>query len=100
MANVIRIHPNDSVVMALHDLPAGEALELDGDAGALGIRTSNPIPFGHKVAIATIPDGQHVIKYGASIGVATADIAPGQHVHSHNLTSVRGAATATGATTI
>ena len=100
MANVIRIHPNDSVVMALRDLPAGEALELDGEAGCLGVVTTDPIPFGHKVAIASVADGEHVIKYGASIGIATADIQPGQHVHSHNLTSVRGAASAIGATPI
>lgn len=100
MANVIRIHPNDSVVMALRDLHEGETLEMDGEDGCLGVITIDPIPFGHKVAIVAITDGQHVIKYGASIGVATANIQPGQHVHSHNLTSVRGAASAIGATTI
>jgi len=33
-----------------------------------------------------------VIKYGTSIGVATDDVRPGEHVHVHNLRSVRGAA--------
>ena len=50
------------------------------------------IPFGHKVAIRAIANGEHVIKYGASIGVAVADIQPGDHVHLHNLRSVRGSA--------
>jgi altronate dehydratase small subunit len=54
--------------------------------------TREAIPFGHKVAIVAIRQGETVVKYGASIGRATADIAPGEHVHVHNLRSVRGAA--------
>lgn len=41
-------------------------------------------PAGHKVARAPIAIGSAVIKYGQTIGYATADIAPGDHVHSHN----------------
>jgi hypothetical protein len=44
------------------------------------------------VALREIAAGEKVIKYGASIGVATGDIHPGEHVHTHNLRSVRGAA--------
>jgi len=90
MATVLRIHPADNVAMALSDLPAGVPLELAGSGTALGLATCEAIPFGHKVALAPIRCGESVIKYGASIGLATADIAPGQHVHVHNLRSVRG----------
>ncbi|MDO5640987.1 MAG: altronate dehydratase family protein [Paracoccus sp. (in: a-proteobacteria)] len=41
-------------------------------------------PAGHKLARAAIATGQPVVKYGQIIGYATADIAPGDHVHSHN----------------
>ncbi|MBN1400473.1 MAG: UxaA family hydrolase [Anaerolineae bacterium] len=92
MVNVLRIHPADSVVMAMTDLPAGSPLDLGDGQIELAIETGEPIPFGHKIAIVPLERGQHVIKYGASIGVATRDIAPGQHVHSHNLATVRGAA--------
>jgi len=92
MPNVLRINPADNVAMALHDLPAGTPLDLGASEGVLAIANTEPIPFGHKVAIAPIRQGQEVIKYGASIGVARGDIAPGQHVHVHNLASVRGAA--------
>jgi altronate dehydratase len=91
MINALRIHPEDTVVVALVDLAPGARVEL-ADGPDLGIVTCETIPFGHKVAIAAIAQGQHVVKYGASIGLATQDIAPGQHVHVHNLTSVRGAA--------
>ena len=91
MANVLLMHLDDNVVNAVVDLPQGAPLALDGHAD-LGVVALEPIPFGHKVAIAPIARGERVVKYGASIGIATADIAPGQHVHTHNLRSVRGAA--------
>lgn len=43
------------------------------------------VPYGHKIAVTAIPAGAAVVKYGVRIGLATADIAPGEHVHVHNL---------------
>lgn len=40
---------------------------------------------GHKYAVCHISKGENIIKYGQPIGHATEDIAPGDHVHSHNL---------------
>lgn len=40
---------------------------------------------GHKYALKNIAKGENIIKYGFSIGVATENIAEGEHVHSHNL---------------
>ncbi|MBQ8894643.1 MAG: altronate dehydratase [Clostridia bacterium] len=40
---------------------------------------------GHKYAIKPLKKGKNVIKYGNPIGHATADIAVGEHVHTHNL---------------
>ena len=40
---------------------------------------------GHKYAIRPIAEGEDVMKYGMPIGHATRAIAPGEHVHSHNL---------------
>ena len=45
--------------------------------------TSNPA--GHKIATARIEKGAPVRKYGQIIGQATADVQPGEWVHSHNL---------------
>ncbi|MCH5315580.1 MAG: altronate dehydratase [Eubacterium sp.] len=39
----------------------------------------------HKYARRDIKNGEEIIKYGYPIGVATADIKKGEHVHSHNL---------------
>ena len=91
MSNTLVIHPGDSVGVALHDLQAGT--EVEPTCGHVrGVVTRQAIPFGHKVALVPIRDGEEIIKYGASIGLAEGDIAPGEHVHVHNLRSVRGAA--------
>jgi altronate dehydratase len=83
---VIVISAHDNVGTALEPLEAGRSIALNGTS--ILIRTA--IPRGHKVALASIPAGQPVIKYGSSIGVATADIDAGAHVHTHNLSSERG----------
>lgn len=90
MVNALRIHPDDNVVVALTDLAPGTILEWSGAPPNQVVASRDAIPFGHKVAIVPIRKGQMVIKYGAPIGIATTDIAPGEHVHVHNLRSVRG----------
>ena len=40
---------------------------------------------GHKYSRCAIAKGEFVIKYGNPIGHATEDIAPGEHVHTHNM---------------
>jgi len=51
---------------------------------------ADTIPRGHKVALRAIRAGERVIKYGSPIGLASSDIAPGAHVHIHNVASTRG----------
>ena len=42
---------------------------------------------GHKYARRTIAKGENVIKYGMPIGHTTCEIAKGEHVHTHNVTT-------------
>jgi len=72
---VIRLHANDNVLIARQDLALGQPLP------ELGVRAR----AGHKIAACAIPKGEPVRKYDTVIGVADRDIAPGEHVHSHNL---------------
>ena len=76
----LRIHPGDNVVIARQQLLGGSVIADEG-----GLRVSGLVPPGHKLATTAIACGQPVWRYGQIIGHATADIAPGQHVHSHNL---------------
>lgn len=77
----IRLHPADDVAVALLPLPAGRRVVVDG----VELRAAAAIPAGHKLALRPIGLGQAVRRYGQVIGFATAPIAPGEHVHSHNL---------------
>ncbi len=74
----IRMHPLDNVCVALRKIEPGEVV---GD----GVAVADRVPSGHKIALRAIRPGEAVLKYGQLIGVATAPIAPGAHVHVHNL---------------
>ena len=76
---VIRIHPNDDVVIARRQLVGGTRIESEG------ITVAGLIPPGHKVATRAIAPGEPVRRYDQIIGSAKQAIAPGQHVHTHNL---------------
>ncbi|MCX7646520.1 MAG: altronate dehydratase family protein [Rhodobacteraceae bacterium] len=79
MDRAIRLHADDNVLVALTDLAAGAAVP------GLAVPLPGPVPRGHKLAARAIAAGERVIRYGQIIGNATAPIAPGEHVHSHNL---------------
>lgn len=73
----VKISPADNVAVALLPLSAGDE--------ALGVTLKCDIPAGHKFALTDIKCGERVMKYGAPIGSATCDIAPGEWVHTHNV---------------
>ena len=77
----ILLHPSDNVAIARLTLPEGQPVEL----GGISTVTRSSIPAGHKVAIRRIARGERVYRYGNVIGIASADIAAGEHVHVHNL---------------
>ena len=86
MNRVLVISVSDNVATALEALDPGLVLHISGAT----LTTCQRIPRGHKVALRAIRAGDAVVKYGSSIGKATADIAPGAHVHTHNVSSGRG----------
>ena len=73
----IRLNAADNVVVARADLLPGTPVE--------NVATTGVVPNGHKVATTAIAKGDAVRKYGQIIGFATAEIRPGDHVHTHNL---------------
>ncbi len=84
----LRVHPDDTVAVALVALAAGTTVTID----SLAVTLAEAIPAGHKFAVTTIPAGAPVIKYASPIGRASQAIAPGQWVHEHNLaTALAGA---------
>lgn len=70
---------------------AGCQIEIRDKKGESSfINLKNDIPYGHKIALCPIIKGSDIVKYGESLGEASRDITPGEHVHVHNLDSKRG----------
>jgi altronate dehydratase len=86
MNPAIAISDQDNVATALEALEPGRVLDIAGHR----VTVAGSIPRGHKISLRAIHAGEPVIKYGSPIGTATADIAPGMHVHTHNVESTRG----------
>jgi altronate dehydratase len=84
--SVLKISARDNVATTLETLEPGRRLDIDGSA----ITVRDSIPRGHKIALVAIAAGDEVIKYGSPIGLASVDIEPGGHVHTHNVSSSRG----------
>ncbi len=80
---LLRLVAADNVAVATVDFPAGAAAPLD-DAE---ITLLDPVPMGHKAAVAAIAAGEKIVKYGCPIGSAVRAIRVGQHVHTHNIKS-------------
>lgn len=78
----LRLHPTlDNVGVAKQPLQEGQSLKRDSG----NLTTRQFIPDGHKLALEPIAQGDAVRRYGQIIGFATQAIAPGEHVHTHNL---------------
>ena len=75
----LRLNPADDVVIACRELESGTALLQEN------VTCRERIPAGHKVATRAIAAGEAVRRYNQVIGFATQAIAPGAHVHVHNL---------------
>ena len=78
-APAIRLHPDDTVAIALQDLGSGTVL------AEFGVTLADPVSRGHKIALRDVALGEKVLRYGQIIGQATVPIARGAHIHSHNL---------------
>lgn len=73
----IRLHPADDVLIARSQLLSGSTVE--------NVAVKGLIPPGHKIAIRAMAQGAPVRRYNQIIGFASRPIAPGEHVHTHNL---------------
>jgi altronate dehydratase len=80
---LLRLAETDPIAVATRDIAAGECVVVAGTT----VTVAAAVPLGHKVALRAIAAGEKVEKYRVPIGSATADIAPGEIVHTHNLRS-------------
>ena len=86
------IHANtDYVGVATYDIKNGE--EVNGvyldNSKKTSVKAIEDISLGHKIALKDIKRGEKLIEYGEPIGQATKDIKKGEHVHVHNIKTMR-----------
>jgi len=85
MTTAFCIHRDDNVATLLADTAPGK-VSVIGEINT-ELVVAEAIVAAHKIAIARIPAGAPVIKYGWPIGRATRTIEIGEWVHLHNLSS-------------
>lgn len=77
MSKLFKINDKDNVAVALEELKKGEIID--------NTKLLDDIPFGHKVLLSDLKNGENIIKYGNPIGHLTIDCKKGEHIHEHNL---------------
>ena len=74
---LIRLDATDTVAVTKSRLAVGDTVD--------GVIARDVIPAGHKIALEPMAKGAVIRKYAQVIGYAEVDIAPGDHVHTHNV---------------
>ncbi len=92
MVNKFLVHASEDFVgVATDDIRKDEAIEgtyLDNNKKNT-LKAIEDIPLGHKIALKDIKEGEKIMEYKETIGVATKDIKKGGHVHTHNIKTLR-----------
>ncbi|UFN48455.1 UxaA family hydrolase [Roseomonas sp. OT10] len=87
--DAIRLEAADNVATVLRPVAAGESIRVACGADVRLLPAIDAIPMCHKISLLPIAQGQAVVKYGQAIGLASAPVEAGRHVHVHNLRSAR-----------
>jgi altronate hydrolase len=80
-AKILRIDPKDNVLVALTQLPAGEAVTFAGEQYI----PQSDIPAKHKFAIRDLAVGDEVIMYGGIVGLVRQAIPRGGLLNTRNV---------------
>ena len=80
-SNILKIHPQDNVLVALSDLRGGDLVKVDG--GSLLLKSD--VPAKHKFAINDLAAGQTIIMYGITVGKAVQPIGRGELLTTANV---------------
>lgn len=75
---IIRLHPNDNIVVARVDVGIGTEVPSEN------FTSRSQVPAGYKIAAKKILKGEPILKYNVTVGFANTDIEAGTMVHSHN----------------
>ncbi|AOH56446.1 hypothetical protein ABE28_018925 [Peribacillus muralis] len=85
--NAIKLNELDNVAVVLKNVEPGQLLTIKGFNEKILVMKN--IPYGHKVATSHIRNNERIIKYGECMGISTAEILPGYHVHVFNVRGLK-----------
>ncbi|MCG8310090.1 MAG: altronate dehydratase family protein [Cytophagales bacterium] len=80
MKKILKVHPNDNVIVALEDLKAGEKVSFQNEV----FHIQMDIPAKHKFAIVNFAPKDPVYMYGVIVGKATLPIGKGEPITTAN----------------
>ena len=86
MHKILKVHPDDNIIVAIQNLEAGETVILDGES--YEIRES--IPVKHKFASNDLNMGDPVFMYGVKIGKAVLPLKVGERITVDNVKHAAG----------
>lgn len=86
--NALLMDSSDNVVTCVREVKQGESIIYKRGDELCTLIAQEDIPYCHKAALTDIALGDDIIKYGESLGKATASINQGCWVAEHNLISV------------
>jgi altronate hydrolase len=86
-SSILKIHPADTILVALKNLQAGETVEYNGRLYTL----KENIPAKHKFYLRDEPAGTNIIMYGVLVGKTEKDVTAGSRVSTENLKHASGA---------
>lgn len=75
---ILKIHPDDNVLVVLSDLKAGEPVTN-------GLAAVHDVPAKHKVVIRDVQPGEEIKMYGITVGKAVSPIAAGAAITTQNV---------------
>jgi altronate dehydratase small subunit len=88
--NAIKLDPGDNVASALAPLARGQIAAVQCHSDPVEqVTLIDDVPFGFKLAVRDIRQGENILKYGMVMGVATCDIKAGAMVHIQNCQGAR-----------
>lgn len=87
----LKVNDADNVATMFCVVQRSSAVDIQDNHGdERKVTVLDDIPYGHKIALQPIEKADAILKYGEQIGIASRDIAKGEHVHVHNMESTRG----------
>ena len=90
LSGALMLSAKDNIATCLEEIEEGSEVQVQLGKEGRNIKALETIPFLFKIAVVDIAKGAHVLKYGESIGIASAEIKKGELVHIHNLEGARG----------